>query len=409
MAKSSAKPSNEHVVGRTFRGLTNKADPIRMGLDWNLDPRGAQSVWFEQADNVVVTNTGSLETTPGYSRATTNTNIRGAYATRDQQRLYVVDSGELSKYDEMYTEQVLRMGLLGDGPVYFTEVNGEVYYSDGVDMGMITPAGTWRRWGFPTPEACTVTPSTGDLDAGIYRVTSTYVADTGLESQSGPELSFVLSSGSSLHIEPPFLAGHRSAVYVTAPNGTVFYRLALLSSGNVTYTSGPETLGQELRTGRLDPPRGTRPVFWQGSIYTAETYRTLDLTMVWYSLPLMYHHFDLAGRGIVVPGTVHMMAAHDKGLVIGTEREIFVYTGDALAKLADYGVPDGEHASEHNDKLYFWSHRGLIEFAPFRNTTEAIVSLAPGVQAAGKVFQWDGMDRYVVALTQGGTPYNRRQ
>ena len=66
-----------------FKGLHNKGPSLRL-------PSGALTV----ADNVNVLDTGAIEVRSGYERATTMT-LSGAFATEDESRLYVVDSGVL--------------------------------------------------------------------------------------------------------------------------------------------------------------------------------------------------------------------------------------------------------------------------------------------------------------------------
>ena len=71
------------MATKTFRGLNNVTDPLRLGLSW-----------LAQADNVDITATGALRKRAGYTKPFSGV-LSGAYATLDFKRLYVVDSGVL--------------------------------------------------------------------------------------------------------------------------------------------------------------------------------------------------------------------------------------------------------------------------------------------------------------------------
>ena len=129
--------------------------------------------------------------------------------------------------------------------------------------------------------------------------------------------------------------------------------------------------------------------------------------MIWFSQPLAFHLFDQSKDFIMVPGRVTMLAPHDSGLVIGTDKRIHAYTGDQLADHAPYGVVPGQHWSEDDDKrILFWSKRGLCASLPFTNLTESQVSVAPGASAGGCVIRTGGQRRYLSVIQQGGSAFN---
>lgn len=165
--------------------------------------------------------------------------------------------------------------------------------------------------------------------------------------------------------------------------------------------------GQELEA-LLDPlPLGTDVIqFWGGRAFAAQFMPTENQTVVWFSLPLGFHLFRLDSDYIVVPGRVHMLAPHDSALVIGTEDAVMAYDGTKLTQLADYGVVPGQHWAEDDERLLFWTTRGVCAALPFSNLTERQVSVAPGVHAGGTIVRSGGQKRYVVALHQGGAAFN---
>lgn len=377
-----------------FRGLNNVVDPVRLTTEWAV-----------QADNVDLTQTNGLIRCRGFTQATTNFAITGAYATQDLKRLYVVDQGELRQYAPgLATYTVLKSGLTSDR-VWFEEVNGAVFYSNGTDFGCIHPSG-WRNWGVPTPAMPHAHWVSGSLPQGRYQILCTYQDAFGVE--SGGSIALLMEGAGQINVtDIPITAGYTTNVYVTMQNGTVFYLLKENAIGSISYNS-EANLGPELTFVSADLPRGNMIAYFQGRLYCAEPYPSLDSTAIWYTHPIHFHHFDYAANGISVPGIVRMMKAAEDGLIIGTDRAIYAYNGEKLDMLADYGVVYGWHASRLGGELLFWSLRGLCSALPFRNLTEDRLSVAPGSSAGAMVLEKDGMRRYVVALKKDGTAYNRR-
>jgi hypothetical protein len=379
---------------KSFMGLNNVDDPLRLGL-----------VWAEQADNVDITYDNMLARCRGFTKRSTNFAITGAYATKDRKRLYVIDTGELRQVNADMTYSVLKTGL-SSAKTWFEEVNGVVFYANGTDYGMIEPSG-WRPWGIEEPLTQPVlTWATGNLPYGMYRVTCTYVDSRGLESSNG----FIVETAGSglLQITGiPQKAGYTTNVYVTMCNGTVF--MLLKDRAGTSCTMNDEiALGREIPFWDLNGPQGTIIAHFEGKMYVAQYFPSMDYTAIWFSFPLHYHHFDFGSQGVIVPGEVRMLKSAEKGLVIGTDRKIYVYDGERLSDLADYGVVPGWHASELDGDVYFWSQRGLCSVFPFKNLTEETVSVAPGQSAGAMVLEKDGMRRYIVALRKDGSAYNRR-
>lgn len=399
----------KRLAAKTFLGLNNVSDKLRLK---NIG-------WLTQADNVIVTPTQALERAKGYTRSTTNTALQGAYATKDLQRLYLIDNGELRRYDPgLTTYSVLRSGL-SPWPYSFDETNGVVYYSNGVDLGMITADSRAMPWGIEAPSTPYVVQGTGSLYRGVYSVVTTRVDADGLESSNSPVTEVYCATGSAIVLtEIEEVAGYTNNVYVTQPDGTIFF-LAGEDVGNHYTITNVRNVGRELPYWNTNTPRGGLPCFFQGRMHTAEWFPELDITVIWRSLPLQYHHFDPGQEAFTVPGQARFVDAtgygpsgtgYEKGtLIIGTDRQVWGWTGENLVELAAYGVVPGWHASLHKDHLYFWTLRGLCRAMPFMNLTEGTVSVPPGLRAGGTVVEKDGMRRYVVALIKGGEAYNRRE
>src|SRR5580765_4275049 len=122
----------------TFKGLNNVTDPLK--LDWSN---------LTRADNVEITDEGTLQRAHGYSATGyVASAIAGAYATEDFQRMYVIDGGELRALNPgMGSYAVLATGL-ASAPAYFAEANGQVFFSNGTDYGWIV-GNEYRSWALP--------------------------------------------------------------------------------------------------------------------------------------------------------------------------------------------------------------------------------------------------------------------
>ena len=117
----------------SFQGLNNVIDPLRQGLSWLV-----------QADNIDITNTGAIKKRKGYSLALAGS-ITGAYSTLNFARCYIVNDGVLLAMTSPTTAVTLQSGL-NSAPMYFTEVNEQVFFSNGVDSGIIQPDNAVLPW-----------------------------------------------------------------------------------------------------------------------------------------------------------------------------------------------------------------------------------------------------------------------
>jgi hypothetical protein len=388
---------NAKPVAR-FLGLNNTQEPRSLGLSWLV-----------QADNVVVTDAGKLELRQGYSRTMAGT-FTGAYATKDRSRFYVVDGGAMKAMVAGGASGVTLASGLDTDPMAFTEVNGQVFYTNGVDSGIVTPDNRVLPWAWDIPAAPTLAAVTGALDPGLYRVCCTQTLADGRETGASDIVELEIAAGEALQISSiPQTAGLTTNVYIAPANSTVFQRASSPTVGSIVWNASPDALNTELLTADLEPlPDGCTVVQeWGGAIYAAQHFPEHDYSAIWKSQPLGFHLFDLERNAILVPGQVRMLAPHAAGLVIGTDREVKAWDGAKLADLAPYGVVPGQHWSEDDDKtVIFWSQRGACRALPFSNLTEQQASVAPGLRAGGAIVRQGGQRRYIVSLQTGGTAFN---
>ena len=377
-----------------FLGLNNVSDPMRIEFGW-----------LDIADNVNVTDTGSLEVREGFILAMAGS-ITGAYSTIDLKRMYVVDGGALKAMTGNTSAVTLKTGL-SPAPMHFTEINGQVFYNNGVDRGVILPDNSLMDWAWPVPPSPNLARGTGTLPSGLYRVCVTYTLPDGRETGSSDPVSIELGEGESIQISQ-IPQDFTANVYIAPANSTIF-QFAESPLGTATvWNYSPDDLGLDLITDNMDPlPVGTDVVQeWKGRIYAAQYFPSDDQTVIWFSQPLGFHLFNLNTDFFIVPGSGLMLAPTDTALIVGTDKGVFAYDGSALTALADYGVIPGFHWSKDDNRTLFWTKRGLCQALPFSNLTENAVSVAPGIHAGGAIVRRDGQKRYVVALKQGDSAFN---
>ena len=380
-----------------FYGLNNVSDPLTLNLGY-----------LATADNIDITDAGKIKRRVGFDLDTA-VPVTGAYATIDTERMYYVADGSLMTGGSV----VLTTGLTSD-PMYWAEINGQVFYNNGTDRGIIEADNTLLPWAWDMPPAPAVAAITGSLAPGLYRVCCTYVLADGRETGASDPAEVEILDGQALQISGvPQLAGARTRTYICPANSAVFglaYGGALTA---FTWDTSPDSLGIELATELAWPiPDGATVIqHWQGRIYAAQYIAEQDMTALWRSHPLGWHLFDLATDFDAISGKVLMLAPHDQGLVIGTDDAIYALTADGLRTLADYGVVPGcawaVDRSAEGKPVYIWTKRGMCRFPEFANLTKH-VSVAPGVQAGAAVMHADGQSRFVVALHQGGEAFNKR-
>jgi hypothetical protein len=269
---------------RSFRGLNNVTDPLRLGLSW-----------FVRADNVDITESGGVQVRVGHSLAMACTPT-GLYSTRDFSRLYVIDGGELRQVLDDMTARPLAQGLGRDA--WWAEINDQVLYVAGDAARIITAEGEVLSWRLPVPaEPRVQVGDGGQLPAGQYRVCATFILPDGRETPASAAAEVVVEQGAAPHISGiEQLPGWVTRVYVVPADSTVF-QLAFGAAGPAAvWAQPPEALGQELLTDGLDPlPLGVDVIAeWRGRIYAAQYLPADDKTVVWRSQPLAPHLWNLS-------------------------------------------------------------------------------------------------------------------
>lgn len=385
---------------RTWSGLNNAGDPLRLGLGW-----------LSVANNVDITSTAALETRRGYVKRLDGSTTDG-FSTSDYRRVYVVMGGAIHRVGAtMATKPVAT--LSATARMHWAEVNQLVYFNNGTDSGIINEDDSVLAWRWPAPPAVAVSGGSGSLAAGVYQVACTFLLPDGRETGAGPASAAILPDRSALQITGiPQEPGLTTLVYIAPANSSVFQLYGPAVDTSMVWASPADTLGTDLATAFMDPlPLGTEAIqHWRGQMYASQYLPSANQSVVWASEPLGFHLFNLNSGFFMVPGKALMLAPTSEALIVGTDTGIYAYDGERLDHLAPYGVVPGRPyvLDEDSNKLLIWSTRGVCRAMPFENITQEYMSVAPGAQACAALMRADGHKKFVATLVAGGTAFNQR-
>ena len=381
------------------KGLNNTTDPVRLGLKW-----------LTRADNVDITSTKAVKRRAGWAKAFVGA-MSGAFSSADFTRLYVVSDNALCAAGPDLALAPIQAGI-SSLPMRWAQLNDHIYFTNGVESGVIDIDSTVMPWALPAPPAPVVSAISGGAPAGIYQVRLTHMWPDGREGCSSAESTVALTEPGGVRVSgiAPGPTG-TARVYIAPAGSTLFQLAGETASATFDWVSSPDALGAELTNAFMDTvPAGAEVIAaWRGRIYVSLYLPTEDQTAIFFSEPLAAHLFNYAQNFISVPGRVTALAPHDDALVIGTDRKVYAYTPVALKTLADYGVVPGMPWARDDDRLLIWTLRGLCQYPDFTSLTAQRVSVAPGTHVGAAVVEQDGQARFVAALHSGGIAFNPRK
>jgi hypothetical protein len=314
------------VAYTAFSGLRNDVRPERF-------ERGDLAV----AQNIDLDKTGEIRRRWGYTLSIAGATHSVWANPQETICLFVQGNVLYSLSTDMYQSAIATLQY--SGPVSYEQVNDRVYFSNGVDTGVIEQAAV-RSWGVAPPNLPDIEVGTGYMPCGTYLVTSTWLMVDGQESGAPQCVTVQIDEpGGALlfsNMVPP--ANPRIAgryIYITEPNGENIYQ-ALLFDADATsgaYANDTTELNLPLDSAFLQPaPPGQLVAYYRGRMFVAQG------DLLFPSEPFSYERFDpranlqLDGR-ITMIGTLTDKELYDtgknSGLFIGTDRSCGVIIGSS--------------------------------------------------------------------------------
>lgn len=125
-----------------------------------------------------------------------------------------------------------------------------------------------------------------------------------------------------------------------------------------------------------------------------------DRSAIYFSRPDYPHEFRLDKDWLMVPGRITLLASVAQGLVIGTDRAVFVDPIDSpLQRVADYGVSLNSLAVDDRNMVYFWTERGLCRAMNFENLTDKVLSVQLRQNTTAGILPYQGSAYAIVSMT----------
>lgn len=343
-----------------------------LGLNNRTDTLADDAAWFTACDNCDVDALGRVDLAKGTSKVYTGT-PKYAYATKDQTRLYFTDGTSLKVYPD-----TTMATLTTTGRMHWCEVNNLVYYSNGVDRGVID-GDIVRAWGIDVPHPPVCVSASGHLIPGNYQVAITQLVD-GRESGAMESTTFEVTDGG---IELALESGTK-AIYVSSNETLYFYGVTDLT----TYTVDHLPRGRRLTTQFMEPPPdGGGPMMWMNG------YLWIAVGNV--AVPSMLHSYDLFdwSRAVQFDSDIRAMADG----IIATKTQILRIDG---TELADYGVPEGWPIRGG----LIMTNRGLKSLSDFSDVGG--YSLPIPAQADVAIVEDRGYRRAMISMRDAASAYN---
>jgi hypothetical protein len=289
------------------------------------------------AVNIDIDRNGLVSRRKGYTQViSTPASQTHSLWARDRTNAFYVDGAQLKRIHasvdgNLSTADVGNPDLMIFRPVSFVEVNGTTYFSNGVQNGKITPDDEREEWAPERPATVPVlTAIAGSMPAGIYRVSWTFVDNSGEESGAVDPVSITLASTGAIRVTGfpaitaayPTLAALR--LYVSPVNGELLYKhVDLPASGNTQFDiSASTTPGKQLNTLHLDRMVPVELLeHYNGRVYGVSG------RVVWFTEALRYGLHNPQRNFLLFNHDVAVIKAVVDGLFIATTERTYFYAG----------------------------------------------------------------------------------
>jgi hypothetical protein len=379
-----------------FDGIINTKDAKEIGR------KGLRS-----ASNVEIDNDKRIMRRNGYSLFAAGA-FRGAYANQTQATLHAVVGTNLVLMNPDGSSTTIKSGLSPNSPpggFYWAEDPANyVAYTNGFDSGIIRNGTDWVPMGVDAPAMNSVTL----ISSGLRQVLQFHI---GAKSAIFPIIAPPESALLAFDVPAKYASTN---LYACPPGGDEYMLVATSTTQQFTatvnqlYATGGPVYPYTVAVDGF--PNGARCIqYAMGRLFAAEYVPTVDMSVVWISLPLQYHLFNKAEDFLTVVGEVVLMIATEKALLIGTDNQIYSWDGTTLTEVTQYGVVAGSCGDVTPDGVaYFWTVRGIAKAFPYELLTEQTFSGDPGVFNHARLFYSRGYLKLLASTVAGNTTFNQR-
>lgn len=259
------------IAFSAFNGLRNDVPSERFN-GHDTDPAKRTAADLAAAVNVDIDKSGAVARRAGYSRVVTGAS-HSLWASPTENLCLVVQGNALCRLRTDYGTTVLRT-LTGTDRVSYYAVNDRVYFSNGVDTGVVSE-GAARSWGLAVPPLPGVAVTVGSLPAGRYQFAMTFVRTDGQESGAPLAGLIEVPAGAGLAFSLPVSSDpgvKTKRLYLSAPDGETLYQASEVANATTSATYAGDTfeLVIPLETQFLGPPpAGQLVAYYRGRMWVA--------------------------------------------------------------------------------------------------------------------------------------------
>lgn len=383
-----------HITG--FNGINNRIEPTALGMEWQVEATGVLS-----DDGKYLINQPSIESF--------QLGIKDIFGTKDSRLFTITSADELTEVDSSGNLIRTVTGVTG-APFQWEEIGTALFLMSTTGKWIVYPDRV-VPWAIPEANLPTVTQTEGTLNPGRYLVAAVLEASDGRIGGCNHLEPFFLSAQGGLQISVAPTTGYITRIYVSDVDGTTPYYVGDNPSIGETVIADPVgmySLGPQVPfLGLYSPPTGILLGRRGPQLAIADWEPDLDRSVIYFSQPDYPHLFDLFNDFWMVPGKITLLATIPQGLVIGTDRQIFINTADnSLQKVADYGALPGTVSYDDFGMVWFWTERGLCSAPPFANLTDDRFIPENRTDTTGSILMWKGSAYYLCA--QHGPLRSRR-
>ncbi|MEO8391222.1 hypothetical protein [Polaromonas sp.] len=392
-----------------------KLGPFNQGVNNRLPDNELQGgdggAFLRSAVNVDLRTTGTLKRRQGVTLALAGLDCHSLHVDGDS--AYMVDGTtlySLTGKPAALTKAALRSGLVPGGRISYTEVNGDVVYTDGVVLRRLS-SGQDKPFGVAMmdPAPGVAAAGAGNLAPGLYQVCFTYIADDLQQSGSTEPVQVEVTEGQAIEVTglpATFPAGVVAiGVYMSPVNGDQLMLATVLAAAQTSFTiTAPQQLTSRCQTLMLKPMPA-------GSIVRSNNGRLLVARdrILHYSEPFAPSLHLPAKNFIPFTTRITVVQPIRTGTYVCTENKSYFFAGD-LAKadaveVLPYGAIEGTGNTAPDNLMCWWmSVRGQVQAngADVKNVQEGSIAMNSAAAGASFFREQDGMKHVVTSLFGSG-------
>lgn len=396
-------PRIQNPVTLTFAGgLNNRSRETDVPMDQLL-----------RCDNLDVTTSGNLLVRKGLREIATG-NYHSWYNAGDFS--LVAKDADLYRFDG--STLTLVKALTSLNTLKLANLNGEIYYTNGVDVGRVVN-GTYQSWGLNTPASpvATAVSNQGGLPAGEYQATWAALVN-GLESGAPEPDRVTVAEGGGVQVTVP--TGATFALYLsTADGGEESLRKVTEATSGSTVILGQGNRGKRCESlYAIKPLPGQYIVEHKGRLWVASG------SIVWFTDSLSPHWLFPQKGHFLFPETVDLLVAAEDGVYVAHGNRTYYIQGNnpyeaTMRPVSNYGAIPGTGQSAIPYDVLLGEGSIPTRSACWMDTEGAFCIGRPGgiVQRFEDRFlagnagsgliayrDYEGMEQFVVSLQDGQTP-----